>query len=112
VPGLPDLDIPLTAQADFEAGRAMTVEEAVRLALRGKGGRRRSTSGWDSLTPTECEVVALVREGLSNPAIAERLLITRGTVKVHLSHIFTKLGVTSRAELAAEAALREAEREA
>lgn len=92
--------------AQRDAGAAMTLEEAVRFALRGKGGRRRPTTGWDSLTPTELEVVRLVREGLSNPAIAEKLLITRGTVKVHLSHVFTKLDVTSRAELAAEAAAR------
>jgi transposase len=51
-------------------------------------------------------VARLVAEGLSNPAVAEKLLVSRGTVKVHLSHIFTKLGIRSRAELAAEAARR------
>jgi DNA-binding CsgD family transcriptional regulator len=91
---------------EHDAGASMTLDEAARLALRGKGGRRRPRSGWDSLTPTELEVVRLVREGLSNPAIAEKLLVTRGTVKVHLSHVFTKLGISSRAELAAEAARR------
>ena len=47
--------------------------------------------------------MALVAQGLSNPEIAERLLMGRATVKTHLEHIFAKLGVSSRAELAAEA---------
>ncbi|MBW3669565.1 MAG: LuxR C-terminal-related transcriptional regulator [Actinobacteria bacterium] len=92
---------------EWNAGAALSLDAAVRFALRGKGGRRRPTSGWESLTPTELDVVRLVSEGLSNPAIAEKLFISRGTVKVHLSHAFTKLGVTSRAELAAAAARRE-----
>jgi len=91
---------------EVEAGRNMTIDEALSLALRGKGGRRRPSSGWESLTPAELEVVRLVSTGLTNPEIAERLLVTRGTVKVHVSHIFTKLGVRSRAELAADATRR------
>ena len=50
--------------------------------------------------------MALVAEGLTNPQIAERLLMGRATVKTHLEHIFTKLGIRTRAELAAEAARR------
>ena len=92
---------------EWSAGAALSLDAAVRLALRGKGGRRRPTSGWESLTPTELDVVRLVSEGLSNPAIAEKLFISRGTVKVHLSHVFTKLGIASRAELAAAAARRD-----
>ena len=91
---------------EWDAGAALSLDAAVRVALRGKGGRRRPTSGWESLTPTELDVVRLVAEGLSNPAIAEKLFISRGTVKVHLSHAFTKLGIASRAELAAAAARR------
>jgi DNA-binding CsgD family transcriptional regulator len=56
------------------------------------------------VTPAEWEVVRLVSEGLRNDAIARRLFIAPGTVKVHLTHIFAKLGVTTRAELAAQAA--------
>lgn len=114
--GLPGRDAELAATraalgdegfaTGIEAGRDMSLVEAVRLALRGKGGRRGPSSGWGSLTPTELEVVRLVREGLTNPVIAAKLVITSGTVKVHLSHIFTKVGVRSRAELAAEAARR------
>ena len=71
------------------------------------GGRRRPATGWASLTPAELEVVRLVSEGLRNDAIARRLFIAPGTVKVHLSHIFGKLGITTRAELAARAASRD-----
>ena len=58
---------------------------------------------WASLTPTELEVVKLAAEELTNPEIRERLFISRATVKTHLAHTFTKVGVTSRAELASEA---------
>lgn len=111
----PDVDVAMASAAlgdeafarEWSAGYEMSRREAVTLALRGKGGRRRPGSGWESLTPTEVEVVRLASEGLSNPAIAEKLFISRGTVKVHLSHVFSKLGVTSRAELAAASARRE-----
>ena len=76
-------------------------------AARKGGGRKRPATGWASLTPAELEVVRLVSEGLRNDAIARRLFITPGTVKVHLSHIFAKLGITSRAELAAQSASRD-----
>ena len=89
------------------AGSAMTLEEAARLALRGRGGRRGTKAGWESLTPAEHDVIRLAADGLTNAAIAEKLLVSPGTVKVHLSHVFAKLGVSSRAELAAEATRRE-----
>ena len=76
-------------------------------AARKGGGRKRPATGWASLTPAELEVVRLVGEGLRNDAIARRLFIAPGTVKVHLSHIFAKLGITTRAELAAQAASQE-----
>jgi DNA-binding CsgD family transcriptional regulator len=78
----------------------LTVKEAVALVSRSRGPRLRPLVGWPSLTPTEQAVVALVADGLSNPDIAERLFISRSTVKTHLNHAFTKLGVSSRAELA------------
>jgi DNA-binding CsgD family transcriptional regulator len=78
----------------------------VAYATRSRGPRGRPSAGWASLTPTELEVVALVAEGLTNPQIARRMFISRTTVKTHLSHIFTKLRVTRRAELAALAARR------
>ncbi|MCP2306572.1 ATP-binding protein [Actinokineospora globicatena] len=61
-------------------------------------------TGWGSLTPTETRVAALVAQGLSNPAIADRLVLSRRTVATHVSHILAKLGMASRTEIAREAA--------
>jgi NarL family two-component system response regulator LiaR len=55
------------------------------------------TPGHD-LTPREREILALMVKGLSNAEIAERLVVSLSTVKFHVSSIFSKLGVTSRAE--------------
>ena len=88
----------------WEEGQELTLDDAVAYAARKGGGRKRPATGWASLTPAELEVVRLVSEGLRNDAIARRLFIAPGTVKVHLSHIFAKLGTTTRAELAAQAA--------
>jgi len=87
-----------------DEGQALTLDDAVTYAARKGGGRKRPATGWASLTPAELEVVRLVRDGLRNEAIARCLFIAPGTVKVHLTHIFAKLGLTTRAELAAQAA--------
>ena len=81
-------------------------------ALRELGARRaprrakRPEFGWESLTPMETEVSRLVAEGLSNPEIGARLYVSRRTVETHLSHVFRKLGLTSRTRLAAELSRR------
>ena len=62
--------------------------------------------GWDSLTPTETKIAALLEAGLSNPEIAARLLLSRRTIETHVSHILKKLDVHSRTDIAREAALR------
>ena len=67
---------------------------------------RQARSGWDSLTPTETKIAALVQGGLSNPEIAAKLLLSRRTVATHVSHILKKLDVHSRTDIAREAALR------
>jgi DNA-binding CsgD family transcriptional regulator len=63
--------------------------------------------GWDSLTEAELRVIRLVMEGLTNPQIAGRLFVSAQTVKTHMKNVFRKLGVSSRAELAALAARRD-----
>jgi NarL family two-component system response regulator LiaR len=50
------------------------------------------------LTPREYEVLALLVEGLSNPEISEKLYISIGTTRTHVSNIFSKMDVTNRAE--------------
>jgi DNA-binding CsgD family transcriptional regulator len=67
---------------------------------------RRAQSGWDSLTATEIKIAAFVEEGLSNPEIAAKLLLSRRTVATHVSHILKKLNVNSRIDIARESALR------
>jgi DNA-binding NarL/FixJ family response regulator len=69
---------------------------------------RHASSGWDSLTPMETKVAAFVEEGLSNPDIAAKLMLSRRTVGTHVSHILKKLGVASRTDIARESALRSA----
>jgi DNA-binding CsgD family transcriptional regulator len=83
---------------------AMSTEEAIAHAQRGRGERKRPTSGWASLTPTEHDVVRLVSEGLGNKDIATRLFVSPRTVQSHLTHVYTKLGLTSRIQLVQEAA--------
>ncbi len=84
----------------------LPLAEMIEYVSRARGERKRPSSGWDSLTPTELRIVGFVATGLTNPQIAERMFIARGTVKVHLSHVFAKLGVTTRAELATHATKR------
>ena len=90
----------------YGEGLELSTQDAVTWIRRARGERKRPARGWESLTPTELRVVQLVCEGLTNPQIGERMFISRGTVKVHLSHIFAKLGIGTRAELAAEATRR------
>jgi DNA-binding CsgD family transcriptional regulator len=95
-------------ERDFDSawaeGAAMSTEEAIAYAQRGRGERTRPASGWASLTPTERDVVRLVSEGLGNKDIATRLFVSPRTVQTHLTHVYTKLGLTSRVQLAQEAA--------
>jgi ATP/maltotriose-dependent transcriptional regulator MalT len=74
--------------------------------LRELGVRRRlvaaapETNGWAALTTSELTVARLVAEGLTNREVAERLFVSPHTVNSHLRHVFLKLGITSRVELA------------
>jgi DNA-binding CsgD family transcriptional regulator len=93
---------------DFDAawadGAALSTEEAIAYAQRGRGERKRPSSGWASLTPAERDVVRLVSEGLGNNDIATRLFVSPRTVQSHLTHVYSKLGIASRVQLAREAA--------
>jgi DNA-binding CsgD family transcriptional regulator len=88
----------------WDEGAALSTDEVIAYALRGHTGRKRPASGWTSLTPTERDVVRLVAEGLTNNDVAARLFVSPRTVQTHLTHIYAKLGVTSRVQLAQEAA--------
>lgn len=92
-------------QLSMHAGAHLDIARATEYALRGPGKRQRRTSGWTALTDTERAVVRLVAQGLTTPEIARQMLVSPGTVKTHLAHIFDKLGISRRSELAAKAAL-------
>jgi DNA-binding CsgD family transcriptional regulator len=90
-------------QSAWTEGAALSTDEAIAYAQRGRGQRKRPTSGWASLTPTERDVVRLVSDGLGNKDIATRLFVSPRTVQTHLTHVYSKLGVTSRVQLVQEA---------
>jgi len=87
-------------EAHWDVARAETLLRTFGFHRGVRGPRRRPKSGWDSLTEAERVVADLVAEGLSNPAVAARLYLSRRTVQGHVSSILSKLGVTSRVELA------------
>ena len=85
-------------------GAGLSLNEAIAYARRGRGERKRAASGWASLTPTERDVARLVGDGLANNEIAARLFVSRRTVQTHLTHVYAKLGLSSRVQLAHEGA--------
>lgn len=99
-----DVYAALGAAADVARVQATFRAHGIRRGPHAK--HRRARSGWDSLTATEVKIAALVEEGLSNPEIAARLLLSRRTVATHVSHILKKLDVNSRTDIARESALR------
>jgi DNA-binding CsgD family transcriptional regulator len=91
----------------YEAGGAGRDAARVRSRLRQVGIRRRHwsrtdgpASGWASLTGTERAVADLVADGLTNRQVAGRMFLSPHTVAFHLRHIFRKLEIASRVELA------------
>jgi DNA-binding NarL/FixJ family response regulator len=89
------------ALGTFEATGAHPWAERARSELVATGvSIRRTPSPSDELTPQERNVARLVATGLTNREIAERLFVTTNTVETHLRHIFQKLDVTSRTQLA------------
>jgi DNA-binding CsgD family transcriptional regulator len=102
--GAVDVYTSLSAAADVARLQATFRAHGIRRGPHAK--HRRARSGWDSLTATEIKIAAFVQEGLSNPEIAAKLLLSRRTVATHVSHILKKLDVHSRTDIAREAALR------
>jgi NarL family two-component system response regulator LiaR len=82
------------------AGRSTLAPEAVEVLI--QMGKPEHRPG-DDLTPRELEVLALLIEGLSNAEIAERLDVSRSTIKVHVSNILSKLHASNRGEAVAQA---------
>jgi predicted ATPase/DNA-binding CsgD family transcriptional regulator/Tfp pilus assembly protein PilF len=82
------------------AGSQLSLSEAAAYAMRGRGRRSRPAKGWASLSPAERDVAALVTEGLTNAEIGERLFVSPRTISTHLHHVYAKLSIGSRRELA------------
>lgn len=81
---------------DGISSRVVAAEDA------GGGRCRRPSTGWDALTGTERTVAELAATGLTNAQIALELGVATATVKAHLRRVFAKLGIESRARLAAQ----------
>jgi DNA-binding CsgD family transcriptional regulator len=105
--------------ASIDSLRGVERADAVLQAVLHRVGRRAAASagagsaggtgvggGLPELSPRELEVAVLVADGLTNAAIAARLFVSRATVSSHVTHILTKLGFTSRAQIAAWVAAR------
>jgi DNA-binding NarL/FixJ family response regulator len=69
----------------------------------GGSGPSRAAEQIESLTPREVEVLKLLSKGQTNPQIAQNLLVSRGTIKIHVQHIISKLGVSDRTQAAVRA---------
>jgi DNA-binding CsgD family transcriptional regulator/tetratricopeptide (TPR) repeat protein len=100
------VDAYATIGAAADVARAQAVFRAHGIRRGPHAKHRQARSGWASLTPTELQVAALVEEGLSNPAIAARLMLSPRTIATHVSNILKKLDIHSRTEIARESVLR------
>jgi DNA-binding NarL/FixJ family response regulator len=76
-------------------------QRAVReLLATGETARKRTVETSDELTPHEARIARMARDGASNQEIATQVFVSRKTVEYHLHKVFTKLGVSTRQELA------------
>ena len=93
------------SEARESLGRALGIFEHLGAPLWADKARRELSkitvrAQADGLTDTECRIAALITQGQANRQIATTMFITENTVQTHLRHIFRKLGVRSRTELA------------
>jgi DNA-binding NarL/FixJ family response regulator len=86
-----------------EASRPEATHPGAHQTGSGRSGQSRRTEQMESLTPREVEVLKLLSQGQTNPQIAQNLLVSRGTVKIHVQHIISKLGVSDRTQAAVRA---------
>ena len=86
-------------EATWDVSRIAARLRALGVRRASHDARKRPKHGWEALTRSERAVVELVAEGLSNPEVAERLYLSRHTVKRHLANAMLKLAITSRREL-------------
>ena len=86
----------------FDSIGAAAFAERARIELRATGGHARQPAAGtpDTLTAQEALIARLAGDGASNPQIAAQLFISPATVAYHLRKVFTKLGVSSRSQLA------------
>jgi DNA-binding CsgD family transcriptional regulator len=86
----------------FDSAGAAAFAERARIELRATGGhaRQHTVETPDALTAQEALIARLAGDGASNPEIAAQLFISRATVAYHLRKVFTKLGISSRSQLA------------
>ena len=98
-----------SALATFESLGAVPWADWARRELRAAGARSRGPrpATTEALTPQELQVALVVSEGATNKEVATALLISPKTVEYHLAHIYEKLGIRSRAELASRMARHE-----
>ena len=91
------------ADRAWESGRAMSAAQLIALAREAPGGPRggKAANRAGGLSKRELDVARLVASGMTSRAIAERLFLSERTVESHLEHTMTKLGFSSRAQVAA-----------
>jgi DNA-binding NarL/FixJ family response regulator len=86
-----------------EAGEPLASHPGAHQAGSSGSGQTRGTEQIGSLTRREVEVLRLLSQGQTNPQIAQNLMVSRGTVKIHVQHIISKLGVSDRTQAAVRA---------
>jgi non-specific serine/threonine protein kinase len=96
--------------AAWTIGHAMSLEDAVGYARspveEAAAASKAPAAAKDQLTPRQREVAALIAQGLTNRQIGERLVVTEAAAAKHVEHILDKLGIGTRAQIAAWAAER------